>query len=226
MIQDDIQNEAVDAWEDAGYVGTLNLGVGAGKTFCFFKSLYRLQDAGLLTKDDLVVFKAERSNRWENTVLPEADKFESIFGKNPVRDFKIEFYTYQALVDTSHAKVTCMDEIHSSLSNIYRINLDWAQSGYILGLTGTPDEQMYVFPDQAVPKLYMSADQIASKTITPQLTKGALYQMFCPIVYTKTEEELIDLEVLSPFETVIIWHTLDKTKKNCAIRRSLQSSCN
>jgi len=214
MIQDDIQNEAVDAWEAAGYVGTLNLGVGAGKTFCFFKSLYRLQDAGLLTSDDLVVFKAERSNRWENTVIPEADKFESIFGMNPVKDFKIEFTTYQALVDTSHAKFSCLDEIHSSLSNIYRINLDWAQSGYILGLTGTPDEQMYVFPDQAVPKLYMSAEQIASKTITNQLTKGALYQMFCPIVYTKTEEELIDLEVLSPFETVIIYHNLDNTVKN------------
>ena len=214
MIQDDIQNEAVDAWEAAGYVGTLNLGVGAGKTFCFFKSLYRLQDAGLLTSTDLVVFKAERSNRWENTVIPEANKFESIFGMNPVKDFKIEFYTYQALVDTSRAKFTCMDEIHSSLSNIYRINLDWAQSGYILGLTGTPDEQMYVFPDQAVPKLYMSAEQIASKTITNQLTKGALYQMFCPIVYTKTEEELIDLEVLSPFETVIIYHKLDNVHKN------------
>jgi len=60
----------------------------------------------------------------------------------------------------------------------------------------------------------MSAEQIASKTITNQLTKGALYQMFCPIVYTKTEEELIDLEVLSPFETVIIYHNLDNTVKN------------
>ena len=217
MIQDEIQNSAIDAWEAAGYVGTLNLGVGAGKTFCFFKSLYKLQDAGLLTSEDLVVFKAERSNRWLNTVVPEADKFESIFGMNPVKDFKIEFYTYQALVDTSHAKFTCMDEIHSSLSSIYRINLEWAQSGYILGLTGTPDEQMYVFPDQAVPKLYMSADQIASKTVTTQATKGSLYQMFCPIVYTKTEEELIDLEVLSPFETVIIYHDLDNTNKNCAI---------
>jgi len=224
MIQDDIQNEAVDAWEAAGYVGTLNLGVGAGKTFCFFKSLYRLQEKGLLSSDDLVVFKAERSNRWENTVIPEADKFESIFGKNPVKDFKIEFYTYQALVDTSHAVFTCLDEIHSSLSNIYRINLDWAQSGYILGLTGTPDEQMYVFPDQAVPKLYMSAEQISSKTITPQLTKGALYKMFCPIVYTKTEEELIDLEVLSPFETVIIRHTLDPYRKNCSITKNWKVS--
>lgn len=217
MIQDQIQNEAVDAWEKAGYVGTLNLGVGAGKTFCFFKSLYKLQDAGLLTSEDLVVFKAERSNRWQNTVIPEADKFESIFGKNPVKDFKIEFYTYQALVDTSHAKFTCMDEIHSSLSSVYRINLEWAQSGYILGLTGTPDEQMYVFPDQAVPKLYMSAEQLANKQITNQTTKGNIYSLFCPIVYTKTEEELIDLEVLSPFETVIIYHDLDNTNKNCAI---------
>jgi superfamily II DNA or RNA helicase len=217
MIQDEIQNSAVDAWEAADYVGTLNLGVGAGKTFCFFKSLYKLQDAGLLTSEDLVVFKAERSNRWQNTVVPEADKFESIFGKNPVKDFKIKFYTYQALVDTSHAKFTCMDEIHSSLSSIYRINLEWAQSGYILGLTGTPDEQMYIFPDQAVPKLYMSADQIASKTVTTQATKGSLYQMFCPIVYTKTEEELIELEVLSPFETVIIYHKLDNVQKNYSI---------
>ena len=113
MTQDQIQNEAIQAWEDAGFIGTLNLGVGAGKTFCFFKALYRLQELGLLTNEDLVVFKAERSNRWENTVIPEADKFESIFGKNPVKDFKIEFYTYQALVDTSHAKFTVLDEISS-----------------------------------------------------------------------------------------------------------------
>lgn len=217
MIQDQIQDQAVDAWEQADYVGTLNLGVGAGKTFCFFKSLYRLQDAGLLTYTDLVVFKAERSNRWENTVIPEADKFESIFGKNPVRDFKIEFYTYQALVDTSHAVFTCLDEIHSSLSSVYRVNLEWATKGYILGLTGTPEEQMYVFPDKAIPKLFMTREELELKLITDQTTKGNIYQCFCPIVYTKTEEELIDLEVLSPFETVIIWHTLDKTNKTCEI---------
>lgn len=214
MIQDDIQNEAVDAWESNGYVGTLNLGVGAGKTFCFFKSLYRLQDAGLLTSDDLVVFKAERSNRWENTVIPEADKFESIFGKNPVRDFKIEFYTYQALVDTSHAKFSCLDEVHSGASAQYHVNLLQALNGYVLGLTGTPDEHMYLFPDKAVPKLHMTQDQIESKQITFQTTKGDLLRMFCPIVYTKTEEELIDLEVLSPFETVIIYHKLDNVAKN------------
>ncbi len=214
MIQDDIQNEAVDAWEAAGYIGTLNLGVGAGKTFCFFKSLYRLQEKGLLTSNDLVVFKAERSNRWENTVVPEADKFESIFGKNPVKDFKIEFYTYQALVDTSHAKFSCLDEIHSGASAQYHVNLLQALNGYVLGLTGTPDEHMYLFPDKAVPKLHMTQEQIESKQITFQTTKGDLLRMYCPIVYTKTEEELIDLEVLSPFETVIIYHNLDNTVKN------------
>ncbi len=213
MIQDIIQNEAVDAWEQAGYVGTLNLGVGAGKTFCFFKSLYRLQDAGLLTSDDLVVFKAERSNRWENTVIPEADKFETIFGKNPVKDFKIEFTTYQANSDKAGV-FECWDECHDAATGGRVSQITESTAKFKLGLTGTPNEQMYVFPDQAVPKLYMSAEQIASKTITSQLTKGALYQMFCPIVYTKTEEELIDLEVLSPFETVIIYHKLDNTVKN------------
>ena len=84
MIQDDIQNEAVDAWEQASYVGTLNLGVGCGKTFCAFKAMYRLWEKGLLTKDDLVLVKAERSNRWENTFVPEAVKFNNIFGKNPL----------------------------------------------------------------------------------------------------------------------------------------------
>lgn len=217
MIQDDIQNEAVDAWESNGYVGTLNLGVGAGKTFCFFKSLYRLQDAGLLTSEDLVVFKAERSNRWENTVLPEADKFESIFGKNPVKDFKIEFYTYQALVDTSQAKFSCLDEIHSGISAQYHVNLLQALNGYVLGLTGTPDESLYIFPDKAIPKLFMTREELELKSITDQTTKGNLLAMYCPIVYTKTEEELIDLEVLSPFETVIIWHTLNKTKRNSSI---------
>ena len=213
MIQDQIQNEAVDAWEQAGYVGTLNLGVGAGKTFCFFKSLYRLQDAGLLTSNDLVVFKAERSNRWENTVIPEADKFESIFGKNPVKGFKIEFTTYQANSDKAGV-FECYDECHDLATGGRVLQLTESKAKFKLGLTGTPNEQMYVFPDKAVPKLYMSSEQLENKQITDQTTKGNIYQMFCPIVYTKTEEELIDLEVLSPFETVIIYHKLDNVYKN------------
>lgn len=213
MIQDDIQNEAVDAWEQAGYIGTLNLGVGAGKTFCFFKSLYRLQDAGLLTSDDLVVFKAERSNRWENTVIPEADKFETIFGKNPVRDFKIEFTTYQANSDKAGV-FECYDECHDLATGGRVLQLTGSKARFKLGLTGTPNEQMYVFPDKAIPKLYMSSEQLENKQITDQVTKGNIYAMFCPIVYTKTEEELIDLDVLSPFETVIIYHNLDNTVKN------------
>ena len=213
MIQDQIQNEAVDAWEQAGYVGTLNLGVGAGKTFCFFKSLYRLQNTGLLTSDDLVVFKAERSNRWENTVIPEADKFESIFGKNPVKDFKIEFTTYQANSDKAGV-FECYDECHDLATGGRVLQLTESKAKFKLGLTGTPNEQMYVFPDKAVPKLYMSSEQLENKLITDQTTKGNIYQLFCPIVYTKTEEELIDLEVLSPFETVIIYHKLDNVYKN------------
>ena len=216
MIQDQIQNEAVDAWEQAGYIGTLNLGVGAGKTFCFFKSLYRLQDAGLLTSDDLVVFKAERSNRWENTVVPEADKFESIFGKNPVRDFKIEFYTYQANCNT-YGVFEVYDECHDLATGGRLPQLVNSTAKFKLGLTGTPNESLYIFPDKAVPKLFMTREELENRLITDQTTKGNIYQCFCPIVYTKTEEELIDLEVLSPFESVIIWHTLDKTNKTCEI---------
>lgn len=104
-------------------------------------------------------------------------------------------------------------EIHDSLTQgRYGQVTDPIQ--FKLGLTGTPNEQMYVFPDKAVPKLYMSSEQLESKSITYQTTKGNIYQMFCPIVYTKTEEELIDLEVLSPFETVIIYHKLDNVNKN------------
>lgn len=222
MIQDQIQNEAIQAWEDAGYVGTLNLGVGAGKTFCFFKALYRLQELGLLTSDDLVVFKAERSNRWENTVVPEADKFEYIFRKNPVKDFKIEFYTYQSNV-YKEAKFIVYDEIHDCLTSS-RYEQVSKPTCYKLGLTGTPNENLYIFPDRAVPKLFMSSTDIENKKITDQLTKGGLFQMFCPIVYTKTEEELIDLNVLSPFETVIIWHELDERVKNCSIAKNWKVS--
>lgn len=112
MIQNQIQNESIDAWEAAGYIGTLNLGVGCGKTFCAFKAMYRLQEKGLLTKDDLVLVKAERSNRWENTFVPEAVKFNDIFGKNPLEDFQIHFYTYQANIDI-YAKFIIYDEISS-----------------------------------------------------------------------------------------------------------------
>lgn len=212
MIQDDIQNEAVDAWEQAGYVGTLNLGVGAGKTFCAFKAMYRLQERGLLTKDDLVLVKAERSNRWENTFVPEAVKFNDIFSKNPLEDFTIQFYTYQS-DNRTYAKFIIYDEAHDNLTAGRYEQLTQPEC-YKLGLTGTPNEQMYVFPDKAIPKLYMSSDQLENKQITDQTTKGNIYAMYCPIVYTKTEEELIDLDVLSPFETVIIYHKLDNVHKN------------
>lgn len=218
MIQDQIQNEAIDAWEQNGYVGTLNLGVGAGKTFCFFKALYRLQEKGLLTNEDLVLFKAERSNRWENTVVPEANKFESITGKNPLKDFNIEFYTYQANV-VKYAKLIVYDEIHDNLTQGRYTQLT-EPICYKLGLTGTPNENLYVFPDQAVPKLYMSQEQLENKQITFQTTKGDILKMFCPIVYTKHEEELIDLEVLSPFETVVILHDLDDSTVNCEITKT------
>ncbi len=212
MIQDIIQNESIDAWEQAGYVGTLNLGVGCGKTFCAFKAMYRLQEKGLLTSNDLILFKAERSNRWQNTIVPEANKFWSITGKSPIDDFNIEFATYQSQ-DTRMPKFVILDEVHDALTQgRYSQVTDPIQ--FKLGLTGTPNEQMYVFPDKAVPKLYMSTEQLESKSITHQTTKGNIYQMFCPIVYTKTEEELIDLEVLSPFETVIIYHKLDNVAKN------------
>lgn len=223
MIQDQIQDEAVQAWFDAGCIGTLNLGVGCGKTFCFFKSLYKLLNEGLLTSEDLVVFKAERSNRWENTVIPEADKFESIFGKNPVRDFNIEFYTYQS--NSNKAGVfDCYDEVHEIGSAGRYTQLTESSAKFKLGLTGTPNESLYIFPDKAIPKLFMTREELENKSITDQTTKGNMYQLFCPIVYTKTEEELIDLEVLSPFETIIIWHDLDKTKKNCQITPSWKVS--
>lgn len=223
MTQDQIQNKAIKAWEDAGFVGTLNLGVGAGKTFCFFKALYRLQELGLLSSEDLVVFKAERSNRWENTVIPEANKFESIFGKNPIKDFKIEFTTYQANSDKVGV-FECYDECHDLGTQGRYTQLTESLSKFKLGLTGTPNENLYVFPDKAVPKLHMTQEQIENKEITLQTTKGNIYQMFCPIVYTKTEEELIDLDVLSPFETVIIWHELDELVKNCEITKTWKVS--
>lgn len=222
MTQDQIQNEAIQAWEDAGFVGTLNLGVGAGKTFCFFKALYRLQELGFLTSEDLVLFKAERSNRWENTVVKEAQEFIKYYQRDPLQEFNIEFYTYQAEV-FKEAKFIAYDEIHDGLTK-GRYTQVTDPVCYKLGLTGTPNEQMYVFPEEAVPKLYMSADQLESKSITHQTTKGNIYQMFCPIVYTKTEEELIDLDVLSPFETVIIWHELDERVKNCNITKNWKVS--
>lgn len=222
MIQDDIQNEAVDAWEGSGYVGTLNLGVGAGKTFCAYKAMYRLQEKGLLTKDDLVLVKAERSNRWENTFVPEAKFFNEVYGKNPLEDFQIDFFTYQANIDI-YAKFIIYDEIHDALTQGRYYQLVQPEC-YKLGLTGTPNEQMYVFPDKAIPKLYMSSEQLENKLITDQTTKGNIYQCFCPIVYTKTEKELIDLEVLSPFETIIIRHSLDPYRKNCNITKNWKVS--
>ena len=55
--RDEIQNNAVISWSEAGKKGTLNLSTGIGKTFCFIKA------TRLLPKGSKILFLAETSQR-------------------------------------------------------------------------------------------------------------------------------------------------------------------
>jgi len=220
MIQDDIQNEAIETWKASGYNGTLELGVGAGKTFCMFKAAYKLLEDDKISKGDKIVIKAERSKRFEHTIIPEAAKFLKFTGKDFLKDFTVEFYTYQSNTVVENAVLEVMDEVTDVVTGLKYVQISETSTPYILGLTGTPNRHTYLFPEEAVPKLYMTQFEKDNKEVNYQTTKGDIFDMFLPIVYSKTEGELIELGVLSPFETHIIYHELDDTAKRLPMWKS------
>jgi len=91
------QEQAVEAWVQNNYVGTWMLFPGAGKTIASLKAAYRLLEDGKINKGDTIVFLAETIVREKTLFEDEIPKFKTLFNKDPVADFDIQFRCYQAM---------------------------------------------------------------------------------------------------------------------------------
>ena len=192
-IKNKLQDDAVDAWYNNNCVGTLNLYTGAGKTFCFFKALYKVWPKGDKLSD--VWFCSETLAR-EYDVRVEAEKFGMIYGKNPLEDFNIRFEIYQSVHKLKNESISfvCLDEIQDCITPV-RIN--FLKNNYFkmkLGLTATPGIEKVVVPN-------------------PKITKGQYYNKYCPIIYSYHTIDAVDEGIYSKIKIDVLFMDLDKTNK-------------
>jgi len=181
-----IQEEAVNSVINNGMKGTVNLATGVGKTITAFKFLYKIKKK---FKKPKVWFVAETTTR-KSTLLEESNKYEEIFGVNPLEDFDIEFYCYQGK-PSGKVDIMILDEIHECLTKEYsKIFLNKAKA--IIGLSATIPTHQLVDP----------ADENS-------ITKGELLDKEVPIVYKYNLEQAVENGILSPYQTTIIKHQLD-----------------
>jgi superfamily II DNA or RNA helicase len=186
----ELQDVAVEAIMKQGGKGTVKFATGTGKTFIAFKFLYRLLRQGLIKKDCLVWFLAETTVR-RDTLKEESDKFNEIYGVDPMSDFNIEFHCYQAK-PKGNPVIIIADEIHFSLTKEYS-KVFKNPHKYIIGLSAT------------IP---------IHQKVHDKLTKGKLLQKIAPIAIELEVGEAIDMGILSPFTTTVINHTLNYQDKN------------
>lgn len=112
-IKNQRQDEAIQEWVENGYVGTVMAVPAFGKTWVFFKALYAALEAGKIHKGNIVWFFAETTER-QRDLEREAVLFHKTFGKDPYKDFRIEFKTIQSQ-PVGERVFDCYDENSSLL---------------------------------------------------------------------------------------------------------------
>lgn len=134
---DKVQNEAVSRFLSVSK-GTVVAHTGIGKTFIFFKSLYALQESGYSLRK--VLFLAEVQDRYYD-LEKNAENFLKIYGKHPLKDFKVEFLCYQSAYKLKRREYdfVCADEIHFALSPKYSEFFTNNTIHKLLGITATTE---------------------------------------------------------------------------------------
>lgn len=208
------QDEGIQAWTENNYIGTLNMAVGTGKTITSFKAILRAFKDGKLQAGDTIRFMAETDARWI-TIEREMDVFFQQTGLRMQDKFKFVYECYQGVPPWPNSKMDIYDEIHMALTEKYHQNLLQSKAELKLGLSATIPENQTVFvsewPDEMRGKIMQSQIDTDNGEITTSINKGQLIKIVCPIVYRYDIEMAVRDEVISTFETYIVYHDLDDT---------------
>ncbi len=190
-----IQAAAVDALLAVNH-GTVVAATGIGKTFIFFKYLYKRRARKEIDSESEIWFMAETDIR-EKTLQDEANLFEQYYkGFNPLKDFNIVFKCYQSLPVGNPVILAC-DEVHNSLSEKYQQVYDNNRT-YTVCFSATIPRNLKIYRDDP----------------ESTLTKGELIDKVAPIVFVYNLDSAIADGVLAPFQTTVVLHTLNSIDKD------------
>lgn len=215
------QDGAVATWIGQNGIGTINAAVGFGKNFTAFKCLERALAQEWITPGDKVWFFAETNAR-EDTLYEELEKYKKISKVDLKKLLDFEFHCYQANPE-GYRMVDIYDEIHDALTPKYKKNIENSPAKYKIGLSATIPKNTNLYSNEIVykqqGKVYQTEEE-REKGIETFINKGQVLEQLCPICFTYTLEQGIEEGILSPFQTYVIEHKLDKTKKNIKLWKS------
>jgi superfamily II DNA or RNA helicase len=190
--KDKVQKEALSAWELANKKGTCEIVTGLGKTFISLHALYTMP------KDDTIthLFLAEVKDR-RLDLARDIDKYNSIFNRNVLADYNLEFHCYQTAYKWKNKSfgLVIADEIHDALSPAYSLFFKNNKFESIIGLSATV------------------STGITYKTKTGEFTKGDLLKEIAPICYTYGLDVGIKEGTSRTLDVYIIKHKLDDKNK-------------
>ena len=115
--KNNIQNEALLAWQSNNKCGTTEMITGVGKTFLALKALYTMPKHD---QDTIHLFLAEQKDRLDD-LIKDIAKFNVINDCNVMEDYNLQFQCYQTVYKWKEFQlglVIC-DEIHDSLTPEY-----------------------------------------------------------------------------------------------------------
>ena len=211
-----IQKEAVVAWIKSGGKGIILASPRVGKNMISFKCIYAALDKRWINKGDTIVYRAEVSNRRKIIFEEERKACIKILGKDPFKDFNIEFYTYQSK-KTPECVMEIYDEVDCGGSALNHLVIKNSKARYKLGLTGTLSQSDNIFRDKLDQDLLGTLRQGKTKTnkgeITDLINKKELFDILLPVVYTYPMWRAISEGIISPFKTVLIDHSLGTKDK-------------
>jgi superfamily II DNA or RNA helicase len=207
-----IQEEGLESWIERGGNSSLIISQGVGKSFIMYKAFYRALTLGWITNTDPIFIFSFTKDQGSN-LKKEASVFESVYGKNPLKDFNLEFWCYQSI--PRHPRTfDVYDELDATLTPEYMRNLTQSPARYKLGLTGTESAGEYVFKDIAEQTGLVQSDASTRMgKVTHLITKGQLIEIYLPVSYRYTREQAVLDGIIADMQTIIINHTLDDTHK-------------
>lgn len=222
------QEEVIDIVETHDFNGGLLIATGLGKSWILFKILVRALAVKKLKVGDEVWIMAEEVRARRRTLFDkELPEFQKTVGLDLLKSLDIKFYSYNIgpkkyesflKGDIKAPKMILQDEFEAGQSAKFHKTLLFKNSGVsIIGLSATDGATMKVFrEDKTYDEIgYQPEALTKKKVISKAINKGQISQMYLPVICERDLEWGISEGLLSPFETIVVEHSLsDKVQVN------------
>lgn len=206
------QDDAVQAWVDNDFKGTVASTTGSGKSFIGCKAIMAAYKKKKIRKGAKIGFFAETQVREQTFREEEFPKYKDLTGNDLEKMFDIHFRCYQGnpLKKETFDMIVC-DEISEMLTAKYHEPLLF--DGPKIGLDATVPEALSVYRNELPYTMLNKVNQGKKKRdlglITEMINKGELLDMHMPVVYELSYEQAVKLGIVAPCNVFVIDHSLD-----------------